>query len=85
MSENQLKKIDGIFKPEKMKIRPSVVKLPEQLSLTWEYVGADDDWGGTISPKTDFLENIEKYQENRFLNVGERQCQSESQHHPHFC
>ena len=85
MSENQLKKIDVIFKPEKMKIRPSVVKLPEQLSLTWEYVGADDNWGGTISPNTDFLENIEKYQENRFLHVGEIKCQTESQHKPLFC
>ena len=36
MSEDQLAKIDGIFKPEKMKIRPSEIKIPEQLSLKWE-------------------------------------------------
>ena len=83
MSENQLKKMDCIFKAEKMKIRPSVVKLPsEQLSLTWQSVGAEDDWGGTISPKTDFLENIETYQQNMFLDLGERQ--NPSQHQPYF-
>ena len=67
MSESQLKKIDGIFKPEKMKIRPSEIKLPEQLSLTWETVGIDN----TGPRNGDFLDNIEKYQENRFVNVGE--------------
>ena len=72
MSENQLKKIDCIFKPEKMKIRPSEIKIPEQLSLKWETVGRSDSQG-TISPNAEFLENIEKYQLNRFLNVGERQ------------
>ena len=71
-----MKKIECIFQAEKMAIRPTVVKLPsEQLSLTWKSVGAEDDWGGTIAPKAEFLANIEKYQENMFLDVGERrQC-----------
>ena len=74
MSKKQLAKLHGIFKPEKMKIRPSEVELPEQISLTWESVGADDNWGGTISPNADFLANIEKYQHNMFLKIGEIQC-----------
>lgn len=68
MSESQLKKIYGMFKPEKMKIRPSVIKLPEQLSLTWETVGIDNMGPANGS----FLDNIEKYQHNRFINVGRR-------------
>ena len=43
--EHQLKKIRGIFKPEKMKIRPSEIKLPQQLSLKWETVGGPDRKG----------------------------------------
>ena len=70
MTENQLAKIHGIFKQEMMKIRPSEIKIPEQLSLKWETVGRSDSQG-TISPNADFLENIEEYQLNRFLNVGE--------------
>ena len=70
MSKKQLAKLHGIFKPEKMKIRPSEIKLPTQLSVKWETVGRSDSQG-TISPNTVFLDNIEKYQENRFLNVGE--------------
>ena len=85
MNENQLRKIDCIFKAEKMKIRPSEIKLAEPLSLTWTSVGADDNWGGTISPKADFLANLEKYQDNMFLHVGERQCWTASQHQPYFC
>ena len=84
MSKKQLKKIHGIFNPEKMKIHPSEIKLPEQFSLNWETVGSSDPQG-TISPNAEFLENIEKYQENRFLNIGERHCQSESQQQPLFC
>ena len=72
MTEDQLVKLYGIFKPEKMKIRPSEIKIPERLSLNWETVGRSDSQG-TISPNADFLENIEKYQLNRFLNVGETQ------------
>ena len=68
MSKKQLAKLHGIFKPEKMKIRPSVLKLPEQ---DWETVGRDDQWE-TISPNAEFLENIEKYKRNRFLNIGGR-------------
>ena len=79
MTENQLAKLHGIFKPEKMKIRPSEIKLPEQLTLKWETVGRSDTQG-TISPNADFLENIEEYQLNRFLNVGERQWKTQSEH-----
>ena len=84
MSEKQLAKLHGIFKPEKMKIRPSEIKLPTQLSLKWETVGRSDS-PGTISPNASFLDNIEKYQENRFLDVGERQCKTKSWHLPHLC
>ena len=70
MTENQLAKIHGIFKPKKMKIRPSEIKFAEQLSLKWETVGRSDS-EGTISPNADFLDNIKEYQLNRFLNVGE--------------
>ena len=73
MSKNQLKKIHGIFKAEKMKIRPSEIKLPEHFNLTWETVGGADQ---TLlySPNADFMDNIEKYQENRFLNIGRGKC-----------
>ena len=69
MSKNQLKKIHGIFKAEKMKIQPSEIKLPKHFNLTWETVGGPDQ---TLlySPNADFMDNIEKYQENRFLNIG---------------
>ena len=69
MSKNQLKKIHGIFKAEKMKIHPSEIKLPKHFNLTWETVGGPDQ---TLlySPNADFMDNIEKYQENRFLNIG---------------
>ena len=46
LREDQLIKLRGIFKPEKMKIRPSVIKLPEQLSINWETVGGRDDEEG---------------------------------------
>ena len=68
LREDQLIKLHGIFKPEKMKIRPSEIKLPEQY---WESVGTDDHYG-TISPNEEFLENIEIYKRNRFLNIGGR-------------
>ena len=68
MSEGQLRTLYGMFKPEKMKIRPSVIKLPQQLTLAWETVGIDNTGPGNGS----FLENIEKYQYNRFINVGGR-------------
>ena len=70
MNENQLAKLHGIFKPKKMTIRPSEIKFTEQLSLKWETVGRSDS-EGTISPNSEFLENIEEYQLNRFLDVGE--------------
>ena len=70
MSESQLKKIDGMFKPEKMKIRPSEIKLPEQLSLTWQTVEIDN----TGPANGSFLDNIDEYQYNRFINIGGRQC-----------
>ena len=66
MGENQFKELDVIFKPEKMKIRPSAVKLPEQLSLTWENVEIDN----TGPQNGSFLDNIEEYQDNRFINIG---------------
>ena len=76
MNENQLKKIQGIFKPEKMKIKPSLIKLPKQLSLKWETVGGPDPKRALLySPAPIFLNNIENYQYNRFLNVGK----------PHSC
>ena len=78
MSESQFKKIDGIFKPEKMKIRPSEIKLPKQV---WEEVKIDNTEPGNGS----FLDNIDKYQYNRFIDVGRRWYQSESQHQPHLC
>ena len=68
LSENQFKELDVIFKPEKMKIRPSAVKLPEQLSLTWENVEIDN----TGPQNGSFLDNIEEYQDNRFINIGGR-------------
>ena len=68
LREDQLIKLHGIFKPEKMKIRPSAVKLPEQLSLTWENVEIDN----TGPQNGSFLDNIEEYQDNRFINIGGR-------------
>ena len=69
MSENQLQKIHGIFKKEKMKIRPSEIKLPDHFKITWETVGGPSPTKVYV-PNTDFMENIEKYKENRFLNIG---------------
>ena len=69
MSENQLQKIHGIFKKEKMKIRPSEIKLPDHFKITWETVGGPSPTKVYV-PNADFMENIEKYQENRFLNIG---------------
>ena len=73
MSKNQLKKIHGIFIAEKMKIRPSEIKLPKHFNLTWETVGGPDR-SLVYSPNADFMDNIEKYQENRFLNIGRGKC-----------
>ena len=73
MSQDQLKKIHGIFKAEKMKIRSSEIKFPEQFNLTWETVGGPDHTKVYL-PNADFMENIEKYQENRFLDIGGGQC-----------
>ena len=42
LQKHQLDRIHGIFKPEKMKIRPSEIKLPQQLSINWETVGGAD-------------------------------------------
>ena len=49
LREDQLIKLHGIFKPEKMKIRPSVIKLPQQLSINWETVGGRDDEEGVTN------------------------------------
>ena len=74
MTEHQLRKIQGIFKPEKMKISASVIKLPTQLNLKWMTVGGPDPKRALLyTPAATFLDNIENYQYNRFLNVGERQ------------
>ena len=69
MSQDQLKKIHGIFKAEKMKIRPSEIKIPKHFNLTWETVGGPDRTKVYL-PNAEFMENIEKYQENRFLDIG---------------
>ena len=84
MSQDQLKKIHGIFKAEKMKIRPSEIKLPEHFNLTWETVGGPDHTKVYL-PNAEFMENIEKYQENRFLDIGGEKCETESQHRAPLC
>ena len=64
-----MQKIHGIFKKEKMKIRPSEIKLPDHFKISWETVGGVDHTKVYV-PNGDFMENIEKYKENRFLNIG---------------
>ena len=68
-----MKKIQGIFKPEKLKIKPSVIKLPKQLNLKWETVGGPDPKRALLYKPSDiFLDNIDSYRYNRFLNIGKR-------------
>ena len=66
-------KIQGIFKPEKLKISPSVIKLAKQLNVKWETVGGADPKRALLyQPYDIFLDNIDKYRYNRFLNIGKR-------------
>ena len=64
MREDQLDKIHGIFKPEKMEIRPSVIKVPKELSLNWEIVGRRNNKEGVTT-------NIFKYFMPRDLKGSE--------------
>ena len=74
MSQDQLKKIHGIFKAEKMKIRPSVIKVPKELSLSWETVGGRDNKEGVT---TNIFKYFMRYKEiwgseNNFFYTGSR-------------
>ena len=81
MTENQLKKIQGFFKAEKMKISASVIKLPRQLNLKWETVGGPDPKRAHLyKPSEIFLDNIDYFRYNRFLNIGMEKNKKETAH-----
>ena len=74
MREDQLDKIHGIFKPEKMKIRPSVIKVPKELSLNWEIVGRRNNKEGvTTNIFKYFMPRNLKGSENHFFYTGYRE------------
>ena len=55
LQKHQLDRIHGIFKPENMKIRPSEIKLPQQLSINWETIGGADPKGRFHKKKSEVL------------------------------
>ena len=66
-----MKVIHGIFKNKKLKIKPSKVLLPKYFKLSWESVGGANRKRALLyTPSEHFLNNIEKYEYNRFLDIG---------------
>ena len=63
--------IHGIFKKKKLKIKPSKILLPKNFKLSWESVGGANKKRALLyTPSEQFLNNIEKYEYNRFLDIG---------------
>ena len=72
--EHQLKKLEKYFKPELFQISP--IKLNEEpfSSIKWTDVGYQNMDGrrpnGISMPKQEFMENMDDYKYNKFLNIG---------------
>ena len=70
MSSTQLDKVNLIFKREKMEISAADIVLPSYLDLKWETVGVQLDTG-LYEPHTEFLNNVDEYLHNKFLDIGD--------------
>ena len=69
LADWQINMLAVVFQKEKFQINASRIVLPPQFSLNWEVVGTMAPQGAFF-PNEDFLENIEEYKYNKFLNIG---------------
>ena len=69
MSESQVSAIGSVFEKDKLEIRATTIKMPPQLSIRWESVASHTPQGAWF-PHQEFLDNIDKYKYNKFINIG---------------
>ena len=69
MTDWQIKWMADVFQSDKFKITPSRIVMPPQFSLNWEVV-VHKVPQGAFFPNQEFLENIEEYKFNKFLDIG---------------
>ena len=69
LADWQVRRLAEVFQRDKLEISASRVETPPQLSFQWEVV-ANQTPQGAFFPHQEFLENIEDYKYNKFLNIG---------------
>ena len=74
LEEWQLSRISGIFKRNLFEISATKFRTPSYLSINWEPVASQNmssgrSWGLYV-PHNSFMENIESYRFNKFLDIG---------------
>ena len=72
--EHQLKKLQKYFKPELFQISPINLNVEPFSSIKWINVGYQNMDGkrpnGLSMPIQEFMENMENYKNNKFLDIG---------------
>ena len=61
--------IGSVFQEDKIEISPSRISMPPQFNLNWESVASATPQGAWF-PNEEFLENMDKYKHNKFINIG---------------
>ena len=69
LADWQILRLAEVFQRDKLEISASRLETPPQLSIQWEVV-ANQTPQGAFFPHQEFLENIEDYRYNKFLNIG---------------
>ena len=69
LADWQIRILEEVFQREKLEISASRLETPPWLSIQWELVAIQTPQGA-VFPRQEFLENIEDYKYNKFLNIG---------------
>ena len=69
LADWQISMLAEVFQEEKLQIPASTIKMPPQFSLNWEVVATQTPQGAFF-PTEEFLQNIEEYKYNKFINIG---------------
>ena len=74
LKDEQLQRLYSVFKKEKLMIKPGTITIPSYLVINWEKVAhmnmSEGRKNGIYELDGDFLENIDGYRNNKFLNIG---------------
>ena len=69
LEESQMNVLANVFGKENLKVTTYSVDLPQHFVLNWELVASPNS--ASVWELSDhFLNNIEEYTHNRFINIG---------------